>query len=46
VEKQLLAGRKHELGAAIAALQYSVGEFHGRLPLMAGKLNEIGHDSE
>jgi hypothetical protein len=32
VEKQLLAGREHKLGAAIVALQYSVGEFHGRLP--------------
>jgi len=32
VEKQLLAGREHKVGAAIIALQYSVDEFHGRLP--------------
>jgi len=32
VEKQLLAGREHKVGTAIIALQYSVDEFHGRLP--------------
>jgi hypothetical protein len=32
VEEDLLAGRKNELGAAVDALQNSIGEFHGRLP--------------
>jgi hypothetical protein len=32
VKKDLLAGRKHKLGGAVAALQHSIGEFHGRLP--------------
>ena len=32
VEENLLAGRKNELGAAVDALEYSIGEFHGRLP--------------
>jgi hypothetical protein len=31
VEKQLLAGRKNELGATVDALQNSIGEFHGQL---------------
>jgi hypothetical protein len=45
VEKQLLAGREHKLGAAIDALQYSVGKLHGRLP-KEGNYAEIGHDFE
>jgi hypothetical protein len=32
VEEDLLASRKNELGAAVDALEYSIGEFHGRLP--------------
>jgi hypothetical protein len=32
VEEDLLAGSKHKLGAAVAALQDSIGEFHVRLP--------------
>jgi hypothetical protein len=32
VEEQLLAGCKHKVSAAVVALQYSVDEFHGRLP--------------
>jgi hypothetical protein len=32
VEENLFAGRKNELGAAVNALQYTIGEFHGRLP--------------
>jgi hypothetical protein len=32
VEEELLACRKNELGAAVDALEYSIGEFHGRLP--------------
>jgi hypothetical protein len=32
VKKQLFAGCKHKVGAAIAALQHSVDEFHDRLP--------------
>jgi hypothetical protein len=32
VEEDLLAGSKYKLGAAVAALQYSIGEFHVRLP--------------
>jgi len=32
VEEELLAGSEYKLGAAIAALQDSVGKFHGRLP--------------
>jgi hypothetical protein len=32
VEKKLLTGSEHELGAAIVALQNSVDKFHGRLP--------------
>jgi hypothetical protein len=31
VEKQLLARRKNELGAAVDTLQNTIGEFHGRL---------------
>jgi hypothetical protein len=31
VKKELLAGRKNELGAAVDALQNSIGEFHGQL---------------
>ena len=31
VEKELLAGRKNKLGAAVDTLQDSIGEFHGRL---------------
>jgi hypothetical protein len=30
VEKDLLAGRKNKLGSAVAALQYSIREFHGQ----------------
>jgi hypothetical protein len=32
VEEELLAGSKYKLGAAIDALQNSVGKLHGRLP--------------
>jgi hypothetical protein len=32
VEEDLLARSKNELGAAVNARQYSIGEFHGRLP--------------
>jgi hypothetical protein len=32
VEKKLLARSEDELGTAINACQYSIGEFHGRLP--------------
>jgi hypothetical protein len=32
VEEDLLAGSKDELGAAVNARQYSICEFHGRLP--------------
>jgi hypothetical protein len=32
VEEDLLAGCKNELGSAVDALQYAIGEFHGRLP--------------
>ena len=32
VEEDLLARGKNELRAAVNALQYSIGEFHGRLP--------------
>jgi hypothetical protein len=31
VEKELLAGSKNELGAAVDTFQDSIGEFHGRL---------------
>jgi hypothetical protein len=31
VEKQLLARRKYEFGAAVHTFQYAIGEFHGRL---------------
>jgi len=31
VEKELLAGRKNELGAAIDTFQDSISEFHGQL---------------
>src|SRR5271166_2345836 len=31
VEKQLLARSKHKICAAVAALQYPIAEFHGRL---------------
>jgi hypothetical protein len=32
VEEKLLASGEHKLRAAVAALQYSVLKFHGRLP--------------
>jgi hypothetical protein len=32
VEEELLAGSKYKFGAAIDALQNSVGKLHGRLP--------------
>jgi hypothetical protein len=32
VEEDLLASSKYELGAAVNALEDSIGEFHGRLP--------------
>jgi hypothetical protein len=32
VEKDLLAGCKNKLGAAVDTCEYSIGEFHGRLP--------------
>jgi hypothetical protein len=32
VEKYLLAGGEYKLRPAVIALQYSVCEFHGRLP--------------
>ncbi len=32
VEEELLARGEHKLGAAVNALQDSIGEFHGRLP--------------
>jgi hypothetical protein len=32
VEKDLLASREDELGAAVNALEDSICEFHGRLP--------------
>jgi hypothetical protein len=32
VEEDLLASGKYELGAAVNALEDSIGEFHGRLP--------------
>lgn len=32
VEEDLLAGGKNKFGAAVAALQDSIGEFHDRLP--------------
>jgi hypothetical protein len=32
VKEDLLARGKHKFGATIGALQYSIGEFHGRLP--------------
>jgi hypothetical protein len=32
LKKDLLARGKHKLGAAIGALQDSIGEIHGRLP--------------
>lgn len=32
VEKELLARRENEIGAAVYALQYAILEFHGRLP--------------
>ena len=32
VEEKLLACRENKLGAAVNALQDSIGEFHGRLP--------------
>jgi hypothetical protein len=31
VEKELLAGRKNELGTAVDTLKNSIGEFHGQL---------------
>lgn len=35
-KKTLLVRREYKLGAAIHALQNSVGEFHGRLPQKQG----------
>jgi hypothetical protein len=32
VEEDLLASRKDKFGAAVAAFQYSIREFHGRYP--------------
>jgi hypothetical protein len=32
VEKQLLAGGKHKVGATVSTFQYSIVEIHGRLP--------------
>jgi hypothetical protein len=32
VEKELLAGRKNKLGAAVDTLQDAIGEFHASLP--------------
>jgi hypothetical protein len=32
VKENLLASRENELGAAVDALEYSIGEFHCRLP--------------
>ncbi|MGB8031471.1 MAG: hypothetical protein WCF30_17605 [Terracidiphilus sp.] len=32
MEEELLACCEHKLGAAVNALQDSIGEFHGRLP--------------
>jgi hypothetical protein len=43
VEKELLAGGEYKLCAAVAALQNSVDEFHGRLP-QRRELVEIGHE--
>jgi hypothetical protein len=31
-EEDLFAGSKNKLGATVDALQYAIGEFHGRLP--------------
>jgi hypothetical protein len=45
VEKDLLAGRKDKLGAAVAALQYSVCEFHGQASPNRGR-TESGHSAE
>jgi len=36
VEKQLLTCGEHKLCAAVAALQNSVNEFHGRFPQKQG----------
>jgi hypothetical protein len=43
VEKQLLAGCKHELSAAIYALQDAIYKLHGRLP-KEGKFTETGRN--
>ena len=43
VKEDLLARRKDKFGATIAALQYSIGEFHDRFP-QTGTNTEIGHD--
>ena len=43
VEKDLLAGRKNELGTAVYARQNSIDEFHGRLP-ESETFTEIGYD--
>src|SRR5580658_6555684 len=46
VEKDLLAGRKHKLGAAVAALQYSIGKFHGQATPNREEHRRIGHGPE
>ena len=43
VKEELLARGKDEFGAAINALQYLIGEFHGRLP-PTQETTQIGHD--
>jgi hypothetical protein len=53
VEEDLLTGGENKLGSAVAALQYSIGEFHwpaspkqGRSPKSASDLsNRAGRDS-
>lgn len=45
VKEKLLTSGEHELCAAIVALQYSVDEFHDRLP-RTGTTVETGHDLE
>ena len=45
VKEDLLARGKDKFGAAVCALQNSIGEFHGRLP-RTGKNIVIGHGSE
>jgi len=45
VEKNLLAGCKNKIGAAVNALQDSIREFHSRLP-KTGTHIEIGYEHE